>query len=205
MATETPAEGRLACAARARRRNLVPRMTAGALLALMASRLIGWEAVTPWIGVYAIAQMGELWAWSPVTSGESERLPIWRAALGCLAISINAAAFSAICIPLWILGGSLGGICSAFVLTAAIVNAVVVSPASRVILAASLGPQFAYVGAMIYFMRYFGASPDFEKAGALGGIVFCAYSILLWRMLEKTREAEAAARVFSSMRHKRIE
>jgi signal transduction histidine kinase/FixJ family two-component response regulator len=195
----------MAYAVRARRGNLVPRVTASALLALIASRLIGWEAAAPWIGIYVAAQLAELWVWSPVTSGETDRLPGWRTALGCLLIALNSAAFSSICLPLWILGGSLGGICSTFILTAAILNAVVASPGSRVVLTASIAPPFAYVAAMNFFTRYFGASPDFQTAVALAGCAFCAYSLLLWRALEKTREAEAAARHDAEQRGAQLE
>jgi signal transduction histidine kinase/ActR/RegA family two-component response regulator len=197
----------MAGAARARRRNLVPRFTASALLALMASRLIGWETVTPWICTYVLTQLAELWLWSPLTSDAPARdeLPRWRSALGCLSIALSSAAFSAICVPLWNLGGSLGGICSTFVLTAAILNAVVVSPGSRVLLTASIAPQFAYVAAMNYYTSFFGASPDFEMAVALGGAAFCVYSLLLWRALEKTRQAEAAARHDAEQREAELE
>jgi signal transduction histidine kinase/ActR/RegA family two-component response regulator len=205
MASETPNEGRLAGAVRARRRNLMPRVTAAALLALMASRLIGWDAVVPWIAAYTTVLLVEVLTWAPITSGRTETLPGWRSALGCLAVLLDAAAFGAISIPLWKIGGAIGGVCACFVLMAAIINAVVNSPRSRTVLAASIGPQAVYIAAFVAYAPKLGASSDFVTAAALGAVVFCTYSLLLWRSLEKTREAEAFAHLEAEQRREELE
>ena len=205
MASETPSQCGLIRAVQARRRNLTPRVAAGALLALMASRLIGWNAVVPWIAAYGALQLAELWAWTPAAANRASPIPGWRAAFGCLAIFLSSTAFGAISVPLWKLGGGVGAICAAFLLAAAIVNAVVTSPGSRPLLAAAVGPHFAYVAALVSAAGRFGAKPELEGASALGALVFCAYAILLWRTLEKSHEAEATARLEAERRQAELE
>jgi two-component system, sensor histidine kinase len=205
MASETPSHYGLIRAVRARRRNLTPRVAAGALLALMASRLIGWNAVVPWIAAYGALQLAELWAWTPAAANRASAIPGWRAAFGCLAIFLSSTAFGAISVPLWKVGGGVGAICAAFLLAAAIVNAVVTSPGSRPLLAAAVGPHFAYVAALVSAAGRFAAKPELEGASALGALVFCAYAMLLWRTLEKSHEAEATAQLEAEQRQAELE
>ena len=205
MPSETPSQSGQIRAVQARRRNLTPRVAAGALLALMASRLIGWNAVVPWIAAYGALQFAELWMWTPAAGDHASPVPAWRAALGCLAIFASSAVFGAISVPLWQLHGGIGAICAAFLLAAAVVDAVVTSPGSRPLLAAAVGPHFLYVAALVSAARSFGAKPELQGVCALGALVFCAYAILLWRTLEKSHEAKEAARLEAERRQAELE
>lgn len=205
MASETPDVGRLACAVSARRRNLVPRVTAAALLALMASRLIGWNAVAPWLGVYAAAQLLETWAWAPFHPERPTPMPAWRLAFGFLSVVVNASAFGGISIPLELSGGSIGGLCAAFVLTAALINAVITSPGSKRILTCAAVPQFSYLAVLIVHAANSGQQAGFAGVAALGALVFSSHSIVLWRAQEKARESEVAARSMAEQRGLQLE
>lgn len=203
--SQTPSQGGLLRAVQARRRHLMPRVAAGALLALMASRLIGWNAVVPWISAYGALQLAELWAWTAAPAGSASRISAGRATVGCLAIFLSSTTFGAISLPLCKLGGGIGAICAAFLLAAAIVNAVVTSPGSRPLLAVAVGPYFAYVAALVSATPRFGAKAELEGASAIGALVFCAYAILLWRTLEESHEAETTARLEAEQREAELE
>ncbi len=203
--SQTPSQGGLLRAVQARRRHLMPRVAAGALLALMASRLIGWNAVVPWISAYGALQLAELWAWTAGPAGSAATISAGRATVGCLAIFLSSATFGAISLPLCKLGGGIGAICAAFLLAAAIVNAVVTSPGSRPLLAVAVGPYFAYVAALVSATARLGAKAALEGASAIGALVFCAYAILLWRTLEESHEAETIARLEAEQREAELE
>ena len=187
----------IAIAARMRRRQLMTRVVIGCLIALSLNRLLGWSTVMPWLLFFLAGQLPEMLAFGPLTSGRTERLPLWRNVLGCLGVAINGAAFGALSVPLWSFQGADGGVISALVISAAMLNAVVGTPGSRVVLACALGPEVAYLLATPFFMSLYGASSMLQGVTALGCLGFAGYAVALWNVLETSRRSEAEARTLA--------
>ncbi len=193
----------IATAARTRRRHLLARVVLSCLIGLALSRMIGWGFTMPWLMTYMVAQLPEMLAFGPITSGKTEHMPLWRNIAGGVAVALNAAVFGALSLPLWMLGGAAGGVLAVLVLSAAMLNAVVGTPGSRVILACALGPQIAYLVATPFFLGYFGSAANLQSVAALGVLGFSAYACVLWNTLETSRRAETEARAESE--RKRVE
>jgi len=193
MATQPPSATGTAYAARVRRGQLVQRMMMACLICLALNPLVGWDFTLGWVLAYALAQVIECAAFAPINSGRTEHMPWWRDALGFGAVLLNAVVFGSLSVPLWLLGGPLGGVCAALVLSAAILNTIVSTQGSRAMLVAAGGPQFAYLLSTPLFMGYFGAAPHAQSAVALGCVSFTAYALILWNILDKNRAANVAA------------
>ncbi|HEY3813434.1 MAG TPA: response regulator [Caulobacteraceae bacterium] len=205
MAAEAEAYCGIAIAARMRRRQLLTRVVIGCMMALSLNGLLGWPVVMPWLLVFLAGQLPEMLAFGPLTSGKVERLPLWRNVLGCIGVVLNGAAFGALSIPLWSFEGAAGGVISALVISAAMLNAVVGTPGSRVVLACALGPEIAYLLATPWFMDFYGASALLQGVTALGCLGFAGYAVTLWNVLETSRRAEAEARTLAERKRNEAE
>ncbi|HWE47501.1 MAG TPA: response regulator [Caulobacteraceae bacterium] len=195
----------IAVAARMRRRQLLTRVVIGCLIALSLNRLLGWNTVMPWLLIFLVAQLPEMLAFGPIISGKVERLPLWRNLLGCVGVALNGVAFGALSIPLWNLEGMAGGVLSALVISAAMLNAVVGTPGSRVVLACALGPEVTYLVATPFFMDFYGASVLLQAVTGLGCLGFAGYAVTLWNVLETSRRSEAEARTLAERKRAEAE
>ncbi len=184
----------LTSAIRARRAQLPQRLMVAAVVAMVNSYLIGWQFPLAWVCIYALVQAVELQAFAPINGGRSETIPWWRAAIGYVSFATSGMVFGSITVPLWLLGGAFGGVTAVLILSAAVVNVVVTSGGSRAALACAVGPHFIYLASVPLFMRELGAGHALQSAVALGSLVFCGYALVLWRSIDQTRGAEAAAR-----------
>ncbi|HYF22580.1 MAG TPA: response regulator [Caulobacteraceae bacterium] len=205
MATQPQSATGLAYAARVRRGQLIQRMMMACLICLALNPLVGWDFTLAWVLAYGLAQVLECAAFAPVNTGRADHLPWWREALGCGAVLVNAIVFGSLSVPLWLLGGPIGGVCAALVLSAAILNTIVSTQGSRAMLAAAGGPQFAYLLATPLFMGYFGAAPHAQSAVALGCVSFTAYALILWNILDKNRAANLVAQAESERKRAEAE
>ena len=174
-----------------------------AVIAMVNSYLVGWEFPLAWVCVYGVAQALELVVFGPINAGKTETLPAWRTVLGCCVLALSAVIFGALAIPLWLLAGAFGGVTAVLLLNAAIINTVITSAGSRLVLACAGSPHFLYLAATPWFMNSLGASRPLQSAVTLASLVFCAYALLLWRSMDQTRQAEVRARQESE--RKRLE
>ncbi|WP_240454475.1 ATP-binding protein, partial [Caulobacter sp. 17J65-9] len=191
-------------AARTRRTHLARRFVLASLAALAMSRLLGWEISMAWMVAYGATQLAEVAAFGPLPP-ETVRLPVWRAALGSACLFASGAIFGALSVPLWILGGPMGGVCAAFVLSAAVINGVVNTPTSRLAISLTLAPYFVYLITTPLFVRYFGGSGAYDTAIVMGAVIFFGNSAFLWKALDGTRASEAAARAESERKRAEAE
>lgn len=205
MAMDIAEHGGIASAVRTRRETLFQRVTSAVLLCMMTSRLMGWELALFWLAGYMLAVGLELIVWAPVNHRRTDRLPAWRTGLGLITVAISSASYGVISVPLWQQGGAIGGVCAALVLSAALINIVVTTPGSASMLTFAVAPQFAYMAASVGFAHGYALTPAFEKAVALGVLVFCAYVIVLWRTMEKGNLARAQAQFENEERRVAVE
>jgi signal transduction histidine kinase len=182
-------------AIQARRRALMQRLGMGAATALIFTPVFGWQISALWCLCYFLIQAVDLWIFAPVLSGRVERMGPIRSAAGNVMLFLNAAAFGTLSIPLWLLGGPMGGVCAAIVAAAGAIYGVINSPGSRKVLAMTITPHFLYMATVPFWMSFYGASHAFVMAVAISFSVFGAYCVSTWERMNKAQQAEQAARL----------
>lgn len=188
-------EGDWAGAIRQRRKALLQRFGMAAASALVFSPVLGWPLSAGWVIGYFLIQLLDVWIFSPIIGGRAERLGGARRVAGWLILTANAAYFGSLSIPLWLIGGPMGGICAAMLLSAGAIYSVVNAPRSMSVMLLTASVQFAYLASMPVFMALHGASPAFVTAAAIAVGVFVTYCLSTWKRMNEARAAESAARV----------
>ncbi len=187
--------GDWASAIRQRRKALLQRLGMGAASALIFSPMLGWPLSVGWVIGYFIVQGLDVWVFSPVNSGRTDQLKGMRKVAGWLMLLLNAAYFGSLSIPMWLLGGPMGGICAAMLLSAGAIYSVINAPRSRAVMLMTASVQFLYLASTPVFMAIYGASTGFVTAAAIAVGVFVTYCLSTWQRMNIARLAESAARV----------
>ena len=183
-----------AYAARQRRRALLQRLGLGSACALVFGPILGWPFASVWVAGYFLIQALELWAFAPINGGRTERMSPPRTVAGGLVLFINAAYFGSLSIPLWLIGGAMGGICAAIMLASGAIYSTVNAPRSRAAMGLTVIPQFAYLAMTPFFMHAYGASSTFVTPVAIAMCAFMTYCVSTWQRMSQARVAEEAAR-----------
>ena len=187
--------GDWASAIRQRRKALLQRLGMGAASALIFSPMLGWPLSVGWVIGYFIVQGLDVWVFSPINSGRTDQLTGMRKIAGWLMLLLNAAYFGSLSIPMWLLGGPMGGICSAMLLSAGAIYSVINAPRSRAVMLMTASVQFLYLASTPVFMAIYGASTGFVTAAAIAVGVFVTYCLSTWQRMHVARLAESSARV----------
>ncbi|MFW2341488.1 ATP-binding protein [Brevundimonas sp.] len=187
-------------AIRQRRKALLQRLGMGAASALVFSPILGWDFSALWVAGYFLVQVLDLWVFGPVNGGRANSFGPMRFAAASVMLVLNAAYFGSLSVPLWLVGGPMGGVCAAILLSSGAIYAVVNAPRSRTVLALSIAPQFLYLAATPIFMVIFGASAAFATAVAIAIAVFMTYCLSTWQRMDTSRKAEEAARLDAERR-----
>ena len=182
-------------AIRQRRKALLQRLGMAAACALVFSPLLGWSLSAAWVLGYFTVQLIDLWIFGPVNGGRTERLRGVRRLAGDIVLMANSGYFGSLAIPLWIVGGAMGGICASMLLSAGAIYSTINAPRSRPVLVLTVTPQFLYLASTPFFMSAYGASPGFVTAAAVAVGVFITYCLSTWQRMNQARIAETAARI----------
>lgn len=183
-----------------RRSALTQRIGMGIAAALVFTPILSAPVSITWALIYIAVQVLDMMIFAPITAGKGQAMPIWRTLLGGLILFLNAATFGSLSVMLWLGGGAMGGACAAIVLASGAIYAVVNSPRSKLVLALTILPQFAYLAMIPVFMRMFGASSSFITASMIAIVVFMAYCLSTWRNLDKAYLSESLARLAAEQR-----
>lgn len=187
-------------AIRQRRKALLQRLGMGAASALVFSPILGWDFSAVWVAGYFLVQVLDLWVFGPINGGRARSLGPAGMVTAAVMLMLNAAYFGSLSIPLWLVGGPMGGVCAAILLSSGAIYAVVNAPRSRTVLALSIAPQFLYLAATPVFMLMFGASAAFVTAVAIAIAVFMTYCLSTWQRMDTSRKSEEAARLDAERR-----
>ena len=182
-------------AIRQRRRALLQRLGMAAASALVFSPLLGWPLSATWMLGYFLVQLIDLWVFGPVNDGKTDRLTGSRAFAGNVLLMMNAGYFGSLAVPLWLAGGSMGGICAAMLLSAGAMYSMINAPRSTSVLVLTVTPHFLYLASTPVFMAVYGASAAFVTAASIAMCVFIAYCLSTWKRMNQARVAESAARI----------
>jgi signal transduction histidine kinase/ActR/RegA family two-component response regulator len=187
--------GDWAAAIRQRRKALLQRMGMAAASALIFSPLLGWSLSIAWVLGYFVIQLLDLWVFAPINSGRAENLRGPRRVAGWILLTANAGYFGSLSIPMWLIGGPMGGICAAMLLSAGAIYSVINAPRSTSVMLMTASFQFLYLAATPIFMASYGASTGFVTAAAIAVGVFITYCLSTWQRMNEARLAESAARI----------
>lgn len=188
-------QGDWATAIRQRRKALLQRLGMGAAAAMIFSPLLGWPLSVAWVLGYFTIQALDIWVFSPINSGRTENLTGLRRIAGWAMLVANAGFFGSLSIPMWLLGGPMGGICAAMLLSAGCIYSVINAPRSTSVMLMTASIQFLYLAATPVFMAIYGASTGFVTAAAIAVGVFVTYCLSTWQRMNEARLAETAARI----------
>ena len=182
-------------AIRQRRKALLQRLGMAAACALVFSPLLGWSLSVGWVLGYFLVQLLDLWVFGPINNGSTDRLRGVRNVAGAALLTINAGYFGSLSVPLWLVGGPMGGICAAMLLSAGAIYSMINAPRSLPVLVLTVTPQFLYLASTSFFMAAFGASPAFITAASIAVAVFITYCLSTWQRMNQSRVSETAARI----------
>ncbi|HWQ85814.1 HAMP domain-containing sensor histidine kinase, partial [Brevundimonas sp.] len=184
-----------AAAIRQRRKALLQRLGMAAASALIFSPLLGWPLSVGWVIGYFLVQGLDVWIFSPINSGRANRLTGFRKIAGWIMLIANAGYFGSLSVPMWLMGGPMGGICAAMLLSAGAIYSVINAPRSTSVMLMTASVQFIYLAATPVFMAVYGASTGFVTAAAIAVGVFITYCLSTWQRMNQARLAESAARI----------
>jgi len=182
-------------AIRQRRKALLQRLGMGAACALIFSPILGWPLSISWVIGYFVIQLLDLWVFEPVNSGRTEKFTGLRNIAGWAILAVNAGFFGSLSVPMWLLGGPMGGICAAMLLSAGAIYSVINAPKSTWVMLTTTSPQFLYLAATPLFMASYGAPTGFVTAAAIAVGVYITYCVSTWQRMNEARLAESTARI----------
>lgn len=182
-------------AIRQRRKAMLQRIVMGAATALVFSPMLGWRFSAIWLVLYVLIQCLEVEVFRPVVGGQVAEPVGWRGFYGDLVLMLNAGFFGLIAVPLWILGGAMGGVAASVLLSAGMINSVIMSGGSMRIFACTVLPQLAIFALTPLFMAQLGAPPHIVTAVAVAILTYTAFCLNTRRHLFRANRAETTARI----------
>ena len=182
-------------AIRQRRKAMLQRIVMGAATALVFSPMLGWRFSAIWLALYTLIQFLEAEVFAPVVQGKVVEPTGWRGVYGDLVLMLNAGFFGVIAVPLWVIGGAMGGVAASVLLSAGMINSVVMSAGSMRIFACTVLPQLAIFALTPLFMAQLGAPPHIVTAVAVAILTYTAFCLSTRRHLFRANRAETEARI----------
>ncbi|MFN3815342.1 hybrid sensor histidine kinase/response regulator [Brevundimonas sp.] len=192
-------------AVRRRRKNLPIRMGVSVVGVLVFAPIIGAGLALAWIAAYFVVQLIDALACSPITSGRTETLSLWRKLIAWPAIAASTLVYGFFALPLWNLGGLAGGICAVLVLTGGVMNALMVSGRSSLMLGLYLTPLFLYLAGTPLLMLAEGAGRAEATAAAVVAFTILAFALAAYTGNARLAESERQAQRDSDRRRREAE
>ncbi|MFT4956493.1 MAG: signal transduction histidine kinase [Brevundimonas sp.] len=192
-------------AVRRRRKNLPIRMGVAVVGVLVFSPVIGAGLALAWIAAYFIVQLLDALACSPISSGKTETLTVWRKIIAAVAIAASSAVYGFFALPLWQMGGLAGGICAVMIIAGGVMNALMVSGRSSLMLGLYLAPLFLYLIATPLLMLAEGAGRAEATAAAVISFTILAFALAAYSSNARLAESEREAQRDSDRRRREAE
>ena len=192
-------------AIRQRRKAMLQRIVMGAATALVFSPMLGWRFSATWLVIYTLIQFLEAEVFAPVVAGKVTEPTGWRGIYGDLVLVLNAGFFGVMAVPLWTVGGPMGGVAASVLLSAGMINSVIMSAGSMRIFAATVLPQLAIFALTPLFMARMGAEPHIVTAVSVGILSYTVFCLNTRRSLFRANRAETAARIEADRKREEAE
>lgn len=192
-------------AIRQRRKAMPQRIVMGAATAMVLSPMLGWRFSAIWLVIYTLIQFLEAEVFAPVVEGKVTEPTGWRGIYGDLVLALNAGFFGVMALPLWTIGGPMGGVAASVLLSAGMMNSVIMSAGSMRIFASTVLPQLAIFALTPLFMARMGAAPHIVTAVSVGILSYTAFCLNTRRSLFRANRAETAARIEADRKREEAE
>ena len=182
-------------AIRQRRKAMLQRIVMGAATALVFSPMLGWRFSATWLVLYTLIQFLEAEVFRPAVAGKVTEPTGLRGLYGDLVLMLNAGFFGIVAVPLWIVGGPMGGVAASVLLSAGMINSVIMSAGSMRIFACTVLPQLAIFALTPLFMARMGAAPHIVTAVSVAILSYTVFCLNTREHLFRANRAETAARI----------
>ncbi len=187
-------------AVKSRRETAVQRVGVGLATAMIVSPILGPVFSLGWAAAYVAIQLVEIWIFRPVTSKSPGTMGAGRSLAGCVVLFLNTAVYCLPAVPLWMVGGAMGGLAATVMLAAAVLYSTINAPSSPRVLVCTVTPEFIFLGATPLFMANLGASRPLVATTAAAVVVFGIYCLVGWQRLTLSRQRELRSRAESDRR-----
>ena len=180
-----------AYAIRQRHKATMQRLVMSGATALVFSPILGLLPALAWLIIHILIQGGEVWLAKPIVHGRQDTLQGWRAPAMDVILMINTGWLGWLSVPLWLIGGPMGGFAAAILLSAGTISSVIMSAGNLRIFSFTVLPQLAFMALTPLFMAWWGAERSLIIAVAIG--VFC-YALFCFNTRARLRNAMLAER-----------
>ena len=176
-------------ALRHRRSTVLLRVGLGAAVGLVVTPLTGWPLSMGWVLAYAVISLLELAAFAPALTSPPRPMGLFRRALSCTLLFASGCVFGGLSLPMWLMGGPMGGVAAALMLPSIMLFSTANAPRSLPVLAASVAPQIIYLLMMPVFTIRFGAPAAVVSTSTAAVILYIVYVFTTWRQTNEAAEA----------------
>lgn len=178
-----------------RRKEMLLRLALAAVAAMVLSPILGGPLCMIWLVGYFVLQGLDFWVFQPVYSRRADKLSGARKVAGWVSLVVNAAYFSSLSIPLWLIGGLPGGVCALILLMGACTYTMINSAGSATVMVLNNAPHFLYLLATPLYLALNGAGPAPVIASGVAVSIFQIFVLTVWTRMNATHASEAKARI----------
>jgi len=177
-----------------RRKEGLLRLALASVAAMVLSPVVGGWLCVSWLLGYFILQGLDAWVLRAVPSRTGGKVSTLRRVACWLSLAANAAWFSSLSIPLWLMGGLPGGVCALILLMGTCTYAMINSTGSTTVMALSNGPHFLYLLATPVYLVLNGVSPAPVIAASVTVSIFLIFMLAVWTRMSTAYDSEKNAR-----------
>lgn len=181
------------------------RLVTGGAAALIFSPILGLAPAMGWLVVYLLIQGLEAWLAEPVVQGLLETPKGWRGPALDAVLTLNAGWLGFLSVPLWLIGGPMGGFAAAVLLSAGTINSVIMSGGNIRVFNFTVLPQLAFLAMTPMFMALWEAERSLIIAVAIGAFCYALFCFNTRTRLLKAMAAERQALAEAERERRQVE
>ena len=178
------AESSWTAAVRQRSGAAVQRVVAAAAVALVVTPMVGVRFTFGWVVLYLAVQAMEMVVYRPILKAPGE-LSSGRKLAVLTVVAVSSTVFAALSLVMWKIGGAIGGVSAALMLSACMLTAMLNANRCQAVMIAGLAPQTGFLLATPVFVYALDAPGPLVMSAAAAVVLFTFYvAITGQRMVE---------------------
>lgn len=178
------AESSWTAAVRQRSGAAVQRLVAAAAVALVVTPMVGVRFTFGWVVLYLAVQAMEMVVYRPILKTPGE-LSSGRKLAVLTVVALSSTVFAALSLVMWKIGGAIGGVSAALMLSACMLTAMLNANRCQAVMIAGLAPQTGFLLATPVFVHALDAPGPLVMSAAAAVVLFTFYvAITGQRMVE---------------------
>jgi signal transduction histidine kinase/AmiR/NasT family two-component response regulator len=188
-----------------RRKEALLRLALAAITAMVLSPMLGGWLCVGWLAGYFLLQGLDAWTFNGVPNPSGGKVATLRRVACWLSLVANAAWFSSLSVPLWLIGGPAGGVCALILLMGACTYAMINATGSATVMTLSTGPHFLYMTATPVYLALDGSDPAPVFASAVAVGIFLMFILAVWTRMSAAHDSEKNARTEADQKRGEME